>query len=56
MKGQPLGYIRISSFVQKPDRQLANIQVTRFFGISRETHYQYLKRLSHALAKWGRVL
>lgn len=31
MKGQRVGYIRVSSFDQNPDRQLENVQVDRLF-------------------------
>jgi DNA invertase Pin-like site-specific DNA recombinase len=35
--GQRVGYTRVSSLDQNPDRQLEE------FGVSRETTYQYLR-------------
>ncbi|MBM4449105.1 MAG: recombinase family protein, partial [Chloroflexi bacterium] len=31
MNGQRIGYIRVSTFEQNPDRQLENVQVVRLF-------------------------
>ena len=31
MEGQRIGYIRVSSFDQNPERQLEHVQVTRVF-------------------------
>ncbi len=48
MKGQRIGYVRVSSFDQNPDRQLEGIQVDRIFTdkvSSKDVHREQLDAL-----------
>lgn len=48
MKGQRIGYVRVSSFDQNPDRQLEHVQVDRVFtdkASGKDTQHPQLESL-----------
>ena len=57
MNGQRIGYVRVSSFDQNPERQLEHVQVDRLFtdeASGKDTQRPELQRLL-PLARFGRT-